>query len=108
MRAKTEICLLAAMLSASLLMVGEAEITAPLDITVLWNGMGVDNAAVRIDGQYMGVTAMGGHLYVPDLTVGFHAVNVQYEDESGRYVGNSGFEIKSGNNTAKVYLQRSD
>ena len=74
---------------------------------MLWDGMGVDNASVRIDGQYRGVTAMGGQIYVPDLTVGYHAIYVQYEDESGSYVGNSGFEIRSGNNTARVYLQRS-
>ena len=107
MKAKTKDCLLAVILLASLLPAGSAKITAPLDITVLLDGMSVDNASVRVDGQYRGLTAMGGHLYVPDLTIGFHAVNVQYEDGSGKYVGNSGFEIKSRNNTAKVYLERS-
>lgn len=107
MKEKIRTCLLAAVLFALLLSVGAARITAPVDITVLWDGTGVDNATVRVDGEYRGMTAIGGHLYIPDLTIGFHAVNAQYEDESGQYAGNTGFEIKSGNNTAKVYLERS-
>ena len=107
MREKTKICLLAVILFALLITVGMAEITAPVDIIVLKGITGVDNASVLVDGQYRGVTAMGGHLYIPDLTIGFHAVNAQYEDYSGKYVGDSGFEIQPGKTTAKVYLKRS-
>jgi hypothetical protein len=106
MKEKTKTCLLAVILFALLIAVGTAEITAPVDIIVLKGGTGVDNASVRVDGQYRGVT-MGGHLYIQDLTLGFHTVNAQYEDYSGKYVGNSGFEIQPGKTTAKVYLERS-
>ncbi len=107
MREKTKTCLLAVILFVLLIAVGTAEITAPVDIIVLKGITGVDNASVLVDGQYRGVTARGGHLYIPDLTIGFHAVNAQYEDYSGKYVGDSGFEIQPGTTIAKVYLKRS-
>lgn len=107
MKENTKTCLQAVILFASLIAVGTAEITAPVDIIVLKGDMGVDNASVRVDGRYRGMTDMEGHLYIPDLTLGFHTVNAQYEDYSGKYVGDSGFEIKPGTTTAKVYLERS-
>ena len=107
MKEKTKTCLLAAIFSAFLIVVATAEITAPADIIVLKGGVGVDNASVWVDGLYRGATVMGGHLHVPDLTLGYHTVNVQYEDHSGKYVGNSGFQIQPGVTTAKVYLLRS-
>jgi hypothetical protein len=107
MKEMTRICLLAVIFFAFLAIAGTAEITAPVDIIVLKGGVGVDNASVRVDGLYRGATAMGGQLHVPDLTLGYHTVNVQYEDHSGKYVGNSGFQIQPGITTAKVYLVRS-
>jgi hypothetical protein len=107
MREKTKTCLLAVILFALFIAAGTAEITAPVDIIVLKGITGVDNASVLVDGQYRGVTALGGHLYIPDLILGFHTVNAQYEDYSGKYVGDSGFEIQPGKTTAKVYLKRS-
>ena len=107
MKEKTKTCLLGLIFSAFLIVVVTAEITAPADIIVLKGSMGVDNASVRVDGLYRGATVMGGHLHVPDLTLGYHTVNAQYEDDSGKYVGNSGFQIQPGITTAKVYLIRS-
>ena len=107
MKEKTKYCLLGLIFSAFLIVVATAEITAPVDIIVLNGGVGVDNASVWVDGLYRGATVMGGHLHVPDLTLGYHTVNVQYEDHSGKYVGNSGFQIQPGVTTAKVYLMRS-
>lgn len=113
MKGNTTTCLLAAILFALLIVLGSATITSSVDVTVLKDGVGVDNASVRVDGQYKGVTVMGGYLYIPDLSVGYHTVNAQYEDNSGKYVGNSGFEINSGfevlpgGTTARVNLERS-
>ena len=107
MKEKAKYCLMGLVFSAFLIVVASAEITAPADIIVLKGGLGVDNASVWVDGLYQGATVMGGHLHVPDLTLGYHTVNVQYEDNSGKYVGNSGFQIQPGVTTAKVYLQRS-
>ncbi len=86
---------------------GNGRDNSPVDIIVLKGDTGVGNASVRVDGQYRGTTDVRGHLYIPDLTVGFHTVNAQYEDISGKYVGDSGFEIKPGTTIAKVYLERS-
>jgi len=99
--------LVAVILFALFMAVGTAEITAPVDIIVLMGNIGVDNASVRVDGQFRGMTGMGGHLFIPDLILGFHTVSAQYEDSSGKYYGNSGFEIEPGTTTAKVYLERS-
>lgn len=100
-------CLLAAILFVLLIDMGTAIITSSVEVTVLKDGVGVDNASVRVDGQYKGVTGMGGYLYIPDLTVGYHTVSAQYEDNSAKYVGNSGFEILPGGTTARVNLERS-
>jgi hypothetical protein len=89
------------------LLLGTAIITSSVDVTVLKDGVGVDNASVRVDGQYKGVTGMGGYLYIPDLSLGYHTVSAQYEDNSGKYVGNSGFEIQPGDTTVRVNMQRS-
>ncbi|MGD0954558.1 MAG: hypothetical protein ABR985_19605 [Methanotrichaceae archaeon] len=113
MKEKTMTCLLVAILFPLLIVVGMAIITSSVDVTVLKDGVGVDNASVRVDGQYKGVTGMGGYLYIPDLALGYHTVSAQYEDNSGKYVGNSGFEINSGfevlpgGTTARVNLERS-
>ena len=107
MKEKTLTCLLVAILFALLIVVGTAIITSSVDVTVLKDGVGVDNASVRVDGQYKGVTGMGGYLYIPDLSLGYHTVSAQYEDNSSKYVGNSGFEIQPGDTTARVNLQRS-
>jgi hypothetical protein len=106
MKGKTKTCLLAVILFALFIVVGTAIITSSVDVTVLKDGVGVDNASVRVDGQYRGLTDMGGHLYIPDLTLGYHTVNAQYEDYSGKYVGNSGFDIQPGDTTARVNLER--
>ena len=113
MKEKTMTFSLVAILFASLIVVGTAIITSSVDVTVLKDGVEVDNASVQVDGQYKGVTGMGGYLYIPDLSLGYHTVSAQYEDNSGKYVGNSGFEINSGfdiqpgDTTARVNLQRS-
>ncbi len=96
MKEKTVTCLLVAILLALLIALGTASITSSVDVTVLKDGVGVDNASVRVDGQFKGVTVTGGYLYIPDLSLGYHTVSAQYEDNSGKYVGNSGFEIQSG------------
>ena len=95
MKGNTTTCLLVTILFALLIVVGSATITSSVDVTVLKDGVGVDNASVRVDGQFKGVTGIGGHLYIPDLSVGYHTVNARYEDNSGKYVGISGFEINS-------------
>ena len=102
---RTKTCLLALILVALLICVGVAEITAPVDIIVIKGKAAVDNASVQVDGQYRGVTSLGGHLRILNLTLGFHTVYAQYEDYSGRYAGDSGFEIQPGNTIAKVYLE---
>ncbi len=107
MKENTKNFLLAVILLSTLIATGAAEITAPVDIIVLKGDAGVGNASVRVDGQYRGTTDARGHLYISDLTTGFHTVNVQYEDNSGKYVGDSGFEITPGTTIAKVYLERS-
>ncbi|MCJ7445817.1 MAG: hypothetical protein MUO26_15070 [Methanotrichaceae archaeon] len=89
-----------------LIILSIAAITAPVEIIVFNGSTSIDNASVWVDGQYKGMTSMGGHLYIPDLDLGFHTVNAQYEDYSGKYVGRSGFENKPGKMYAKVYLQR--
>lgn len=96
MKGNTTTRLLAAILFALLIVVGSAKMTSSVDVAVLKNGVGVDDASVWVDGQYKGVTGMGGYLYIPDLSVGYHTVNARYEDNSGKYVGISGFEINSG------------
>jgi hypothetical protein len=83
MKGKTKTCFLAVILFALFIVVGTAIITSSVDVTVLKDGVGVDNASLRVDGQYRGQTDMGGHLYIPDLTLGYHTVNAQYEDYSG-------------------------
>lgn len=107
MKENTKTCLVAVLLFALFTAVATAEITAPVDIIVLKGNIGVANASVRVDGQFRGLTGMGGHLYIPDLILGFHTVSAQYEDSSGKYSGDSGFEIQPGITTAKVYLERS-
>jgi hypothetical protein len=113
MKGKTTTCILAAILFALLIVVGSAIITSSVDVTVLKDGVGVDNASVRVDGQYKGVTGIGGYLYIPDLSLGYHTVSAQYEDNSSKYVGNSEFEINSGfevlpgGTTVRVNLERS-
>ncbi len=72
MKEKTLTCLLVAILFALLIVVGTAIITSSVDVTVLKDGVGVDNASVRVDGQYKGVTGMGGYLYIPDLSAVSH------------------------------------
>ena len=112
MKGKTTTSLQVAILFALLIVVGSATITSSVDVTVLKDGVGVDNASVRVDGQYKGVTGMGGYLYIPDLALGYHTVSAQYEDNSGKYVGisgfeiNSGFEILPGGTTTRVNLER--
>lgn len=113
MKEKTMACLLVAILFASLTIVGLAVITSSVDVTVLKDGVGVQNASVQVDGQYRGVTGLGGYLYIPDLSLGYHTVSAQYIDNSGKYVGDSGFEINSGfviqpgDTIARVNLKRS-
>ncbi len=106
MRSKIKACLTAAVLLSVLMAIGMAEITSSVDIIVLKGAIGVNNASVLIDGQYKGATDASGHLLVSDLIVGYHTVNAKYEDNTGKYIGNSGFEVKPGNNTAKVYLEQ--
>jgi hypothetical protein len=112
MKDRTKTCLLAVILFFSFTVVGTASITSSVDVIVLKGGVGVDNASVQVDGQYKGLTGVGGYLYVPDLSVGYHTVSAQYEDNSGKYVGTSGFEINSGfevlpgGTTARVNLER--
>lgn len=115
MKEKTMACLLVAILFASLTIVGMAVITSSVDVTVLKDDVGVQNASVQVDGQYRGVTGLGGYLYIPDLSLGYHTVSAQYIDNynSGKYVGDSGFEINSGfviqpgDTIARVNLKRS-
>jgi len=89
-----------------LIVLGSAVNTAPVDVNVFKGNAGVNNASVWVDGQYRGETTNGGHLFITNLTVSYHTVNAQYEDNSGKYVGNSGFENIPGITNAKVYLQR--
>ncbi len=114
---KTKVALIVVFLFFLISVFGSAVNTAPVDIFVFKGISSVDNASLWVDGQFRGVTSMGGHLYITNLTVGYHSVNAQYEDNSGEttvsYVGNSGFENdpKGTENTpgvtiAKVYLQR--
>ena len=113
MKEKTKTSLLAVILFALFIAVGTAIITSSVDVTVLKDGVGVDNASVRVDGLYRGMTGMGGYMYIPDLSLGHHTVNAQYEDNSSKYVGNSEFEINSGfevlpgGTTVRVNLERS-
>jgi len=103
---KTRIASIVVFLFSLFIVLGSAVNTAPVDIFVFKGITSIDNVSVVVDGQYKGVTAMGGHLYITNLTVGYHSVNAQYEDNSGQYVGSSGFENIPGVTTVKVYLQR--
>jgi hypothetical protein len=106
---KTKVALIVVSLFSLFIVLGSAVNTAPVDIFVFKGITSIDNASVWVDGQYKGVTTMGGHLYITNLTVGYHSVNAQYEDNSGEttvsYVGSSGFENVPGVTIAKVYLQ---
>ena len=93
------------LLFSLLIILGSGQITAPVDIIVFKGSTSIINASVWVDGQYRGVTDIGGHLYIQDLDLGFHTINAQYEDYFGKYVGSSGFENKPGKTIAKVYLQ---
>ncbi|MDD1753519.1 MAG: hypothetical protein LUQ38_10590 [Methanotrichaceae archaeon] len=103
---KTKVASIVVFLFTLFVFLGSAVNTAPVDIFVFKGITSVDNASLWVDGQYRGVTAMGGHLYITNLTVGYHSVNAQYEDNSGKYVGSSGFENIPGVTNAKVYLQQ--
>ncbi len=103
---KTKVALIVVFLFSLITIFGSAVNTAPVDIFVFKGISSVDNASLWVDGQFRGVTSMGGHLYITNLTVGYHSVNAQYEDNSGKYVGSSGFENVPGVTSAKVYLQR--
>ena len=105
MNEKTKVCLLALFLASLLIHIAAAEITAPVDIIVIKGKATVDNATVQVDGKYMGETSSGGHLRILNLTLGFHTVYAEFVDYSGKYAGDSGFEIKPGNTVAKVYLE---
>ena len=63
------------LLFSLLIILGSGQITAPVDIIVFKGSTSIINASVWVDGQYRGVTDIGGHLYIQDLDLGFHTVN---------------------------------
>jgi hypothetical protein len=109
LKEKTKAALVVVILFSLFIVLGSAVNTAPVDIFIFKGITSIDNASVWVDGQYRGVTAMGGHHYITNLTVGYHSVNAQYEDNSSgttvSYVGSSGFENSLGVTIAKVYLK---